>query len=555
MNLSRILSRGGIAAVALGGLVELGSLAYARHQLTETLAAGASIPLMGSGRNLVYRSRAFSAGWLGGAGRGDLVLSTSSGLQRIAIPVILTTRQGIGLDGSVVRVAIKVQIPPVAQRDFARLNDPEPIAAELRIFPWSTTWAMRVDFHRAWGNIGMLQVNFAGATLRWRRRGSSIRSDMSVGRVELYRADRSSSGFAQDALHVESDEVVAKGQAHDILSLRSEGLRIGRYSIPLLSLQGDSDTIVPFDPASNDLLAPPTSSGSVVHVRSFRARVANQGELEANADLTIPPFEEGNLADMAEAVRKGFKLRTSIDFDQAFSRYFDNLGVKLGTGPWANPMASLFRRQDGHYLCDFSYEAGHAVINGREITVPNSELIPGVLVPRVLVPPPPMPVPMRPGNPGIPYVWQKQTPRMMVHPWLPPPAQGVIPLDRLPFRLGESISQVRIGLAAIGSKLPIPQGGVANIHLNQRGIWLFFAPNGTVRTIRLDWPFAGRIHGVGLGDTEARLLELMGSPVRPPWAFAGDFAYLYRGAHQMIRYDIGNGRVQTIFELPQPGIR
>lgn len=555
MRTVQVIKRGALILVALGVLAELASVAYSHYTLERTLAPGTRVTLAGSDRRLVYRSRNFTAGWLDGQGEGEVLLPTTAEQLPVAIPITLTTHQGIGLDGSVLRIAAKLKLPPKAQKIADGLNAPVPVTVGIRIFPWRT-WDMRAEVPRAWGNVGLMEVNFAGATLHMERRWSSVRSNYSVGHFEIYRGDRSSEGFALDSLQVVGEASVAKGMEHATMTLTAHGLKISRYSIPSISMQGTADTVRPFDPSDNALLTPPSQSGEAIHISKVEVRTASQGLLKANADFTVPPFDEGNIADLIEALRKGFKLRTSISFDHAFSEYFGNVGAKLDGPLGRGPMPRFLQKDDsGHYVCNVSYEAGRTVINGTVVNLPDRTMIPFALIPHALIPQPILPAPMRPVYTVPPTPSLQSGLRVAPQPTSVPPGLRQHRLDWLPFRLGESFPQVQTGLSEIGKHLQFPQGKLTSIHLIQEGIWLFFAPNGSVRTIRLDAPFGGRIHGIGIGDSEAKLVSILGSPVKPPWSFGGNTAYLYTIPEGSVRYDIGTGVVRTIFELSAPEVR
>jgi uncharacterized protein YdgA (DUF945 family)/cytochrome c551/c552 len=146
-------------------------------------------------------------------------------------------------------------------------------------------------------------------------------------------------------------------------------------------------------------------------------------------------------------------------------------------------------------------------------------------------------------------------------PYQPPklgnnqPSLGNAPVP--PFHLDESLPQF---MAQMGN--PTVVGATINPHTASadhemtmiefpgRGIRLFFRnDNHLLETIRFDAPYAGKVKGIGIGDSLSTLLSNLGSPIRPPWSSAGSKAYLFKDGAFSTRYDIKNGSVLTILML------
>ena len=83
-----------------------------------------------------------------------------------------------------------------------------------------------------------------------------------------------------------------------------------------------------------------------------------------------------------------------------------------------------------------------------------------------------------------------------------------------------------------------------------RGVRLFFRnDNHLLETIRFDAPYAGKVRGIGIGDSISTLLSTLGSPARPPWTVMNSSAYLFKDGNFSTRYDIEDGTVLTILQL------
>jgi hypothetical protein len=116
--------------------------------------------------------------------------------------------------------------------------------------------------------------------------------------------------------------------------------------------------------------------------------------------------------------------------------------------------------------------------------------------------------------------------------------------------LGESGADIRRDVASIPG-ISAAYVNANEVRLPRQGIWLFFSPNQQVREMRLDAPFGGDVQGVHIGDTVASLLSALGDSDVPPFAFAGDLAYVYHRSGVAYRYDVGaDARVERVFIMP-----
>ena len=59
-----------------------------------------------------------------------------------------------------------------------------------------------------------------------------------------------------------------------------------------------------------------------------------------------------------------------------------------------------------------------------------------------------------------------------------------------------------------------PAGATFQYHLERYGIWVFFDEHLTVRSLRFDAPFRGRIAGVAIGDDAEQVRRANGAPAR-----------------------------------------
>jgi hypothetical protein len=104
-------------------------------------------------------------------------------------------------------------------------------------------------------------------------------------------------------------------------------------------------------------------------------------------------------------------------------------------------------------------------------------------------------------------------------------------VENMPIRIGDTIERVREAYQTRLEPEPFDSiyKGATALRLKTRGVWFFFDRNGRIYTIRLDAPFAGTIKGIRIGDTAAKVLDVLGQPIipKPPQQSASP-GFLYR---------------------------
>jgi hypothetical protein len=130
----------------------------------------------------------------------------------------------------------------------------------------------------------------------------------------------------------------------------------------------------------------------------------------------------------------------------------------------------------------------------------------------------------------------------------------------LNFKLGDDVATVKAALGASGEPEPMarntalpanmdPNRGKTFFHLRTKGVWAFFNAQGTLETIRLDAPYAGKVRGIGLGDSAAKLKATLGPPIKKPFAaFITMERYQYvLDDSAYVSFDTNDDGVQNIF--------
>jgi len=124
------------------------------------------------------------------------------------------------------------------------------------------------------------------------------------------------------------------------------------------------------------------------------------------------------------------------------------------------------------------------------------------------------------------------------------------------FKLGDDVETVKAALKTnidpepVESNLPaFANTNKSVLFLRTKGIRVFFNKKGIAETIRFDPPFSGAIGGVKLGDTEKKVREVKGKPIKAPWPFGASQAFQYAlDDTAYVRFDINdNDGVQAIF--------
>jgi hypothetical protein len=133
------------------------------------------------------------------------------------------------------------------------------------------------------------------------------------------------------------------------------------------------------------------------------------------------------------------------------------------------------------------------------------------------------------------------------------PAEGIL------FKLGDDVQTVKNGLKTSLDPEPVentsptafanPNAGKSTLFLRTKGIRVNFNKAGGTEMIKFEPPFAGSIAGIKLGDTEKKLRDLKGKPIKTPWQFGSAQAFLYAlDDTAYIRFDVTeNEGVQAIY--------
>jgi hypothetical protein len=133
------------------------------------------------------------------------------------------------------------------------------------------------------------------------------------------------------------------------------------------------------------------------------------------------------------------------------------------------------------------------------------------------------------------------------------------PVAGISFKLGDDVQTVKNALKTdldpepMASTSPSPftnlNAGKSSLFLRTKGIRVNFNKAGIVEMIKFEPPFTGSINGIKLGDTEKKVRDLKGKPIKNPWQFGAAQAFLYAlDDTAYIRIDINeNEGVQGIF--------
>ena len=142
----------------------------------------------------------------------------------------------------------------------------------------------------------------------------------------------------------------------------------------------------------------------------------------------------------------------------------------------------------------------------------------------------------------------------------PPALAQQVPVEGISFKLGDDIQTVKNGLKTNLDPEPMENtasspvftnlnAGKTTLFLRTKGIRVNFNKAGIVEMIKFEPPFAGSINGIKIGDSEKKVRELKGKPIKTPWQFGATQAFLYAlDDTAYIRFDINdNEGVQWIF--------
>lgn len=133
------------------------------------------------------------------------------------------------------------------------------------------------------------------------------------------------------------------------------------------------------------------------------------------------------------------------------------------------------------------------------------------------------------------------------------------PVDGIAFKLGDDVQTVKNALKTNFDPEPIEStappnfpnmnAGKTTLFLRTKGIRVNFNKAGMVELIKFEPPFTGAINGIKLGDSEKKVRDLKGKPVKTPWQFGAAQAFLYvLDDAAYVRFDITESEgVQSIF--------
>lgn len=134
-----------------------------------------------------------------------------------------------------------------------------------------------------------------------------------------------------------------------------------------------------------------------------------------------------------------------------------------------------------------------------------------------------------------------------------------VSVEGISFKLGDDVQVVKNALKTDLDPEPMENislspftnlsAGKTTLFLRTKGIRVNFNKAGLVEMIKFEPPFAGSISGIKLGDTEKKVRDLKGKPIKTPWQFGAAQAFLYAlDDTAYIRIDINeNEGVQAIF--------
>jgi hypothetical protein len=134
-----------------------------------------------------------------------------------------------------------------------------------------------------------------------------------------------------------------------------------------------------------------------------------------------------------------------------------------------------------------------------------------------------------------------------------------VPVEGISFKIGDDVQTVKSALKtnidpepmenSSPSGFPNMTAGKTTLFLRTKGIRVNFNKAGVVEMIKFEPPFAGSINGIKLGDTEKKVRDLKGKPIKAPWQFGASQAFLFvLDDTAYIRIDINeNEGVQAIF--------
>ena len=128
-------------------------------------------------------------------------------------------------------------------------------------------------------------------------------------------------------------------------------------------------------------------------------------------------------------------------------------------------------------------------------------------------------------------------------------AETAANIQGMPIRHGDTVEKIQDAYKTtmVPEPFKTPDDGSRGLRLKTKGVWFFFDKSGKIDNIRLDAPFKGSVNGVKIGDSTARMREVLGEPaktVKPP--FGGFVYYIDDRTTARINVD-SDDNIETIF--------
>ena len=126
-------------------------------------------------------------------------------------------------------------------------------------------------------------------------------------------------------------------------------------------------------------------------------------------------------------------------------------------------------------------------------------------------------------------------------------------IDGMPIRVGDTLDKVQdvYKTALVPEPVSSIHEGETGLQLKSRGVWFFFNKDRKIDTVRLDAPFPGAVNGVRIGDTTAKMREVLGEPAKTlnlPNIQRQDSYLYYLDDETTARFDVGDdNKIRTVF--------
>ncbi len=125
-------------------------------------------------------------------------------------------------------------------------------------------------------------------------------------------------------------------------------------------------------------------------------------------------------------------------------------------------------------------------------------------------------------------------------------------IEGMPIQVGDTLDNVQDAYKT--NMMPEPvrsiHAGEKGLQLKTKGVWFFFDKDGKIDTIRLDAPFKGAVNGVRIGDTTAKMREVLGDPIKtlkPPITPEHNAYLYYIDDRTTARFNVdGEDKIETV---------